>query len=305
MTTGARPLVVALALTAILALYGWCYTLSIVHVAVAATIAAALCWGRTRAVAAAFVPITITFYIYDSLRVIAPRVVNRVIVAGVYDAERALFGVGDGDARRTLCEAALDIHLPWLDVTAGIVYSTHVLIVIGACLALLWATHRSAAADWRVPVFCWGFLVMNLIANAIQLAFPVAPPWYVIAHGMAPPTVMSPGNAAGLLRIDALLGFPHFEGIYRQGSLTFGAMPSLHVAFPTWVALNAATVKGRIAGACLALAMAFFAVYLQHHYILDVLAGAFLAVALFAILSRPPVRAKIVAFHRRLDGGAS
>jgi membrane-associated phospholipid phosphatase len=56
-------------------------------------------------------------------------------------------------------------------------------------------------------------------------------------------------------------------------------MPSLHVAYSTLVAGVVFPLAGKLRLATLALAcsMAFSAVYLRHHYLLDVIAGVALA----------------------------
>ena len=73
-------------------------------------------------------------------------------------------------------------------------------------------------------------------------------------------------------------------------------MPSLHVAYATLVAWLVFPL-GRVlrwATVAFALSMAFSAVYLRHHYILDVIFGALLAVP-FAVFG-PKVAARLRPF---------
>jgi membrane-associated phospholipid phosphatase len=62
-------------------------------------------------------------------------------------------------------------------------------------------------------------------------------------------------------------------------------MPSLHVAVPTWVTL---WLKGRwrIAAAFFTLVMSFYAVYLGHHFVLDLIAGVLLAMLVWVLIQR-------------------
>jgi len=71
----------------------------------------------------------------------------------------------------------------------------------------------------------------------------------------------------GTARFDAL--------IYERNPQVFGAMPSLHVAYPLLVVFYTwpRGWKWRVPALCFFVMVSFAAVYLAHHYILDVLAG--------------------------------
>jgi membrane-associated phospholipid phosphatase len=83
-------------------------------------------------------------------------------------------------------------------------------------------------------------------------------------------------SRAGHARLDALLGLPLSAKFYAGSSEVFGAMPSLHVSYATLAALTSWPLGGypRVLTALFACDIAFSAVYLRHHYLLDVLAGA-------------------------------
>jgi membrane-associated phospholipid phosphatase len=88
-----------------------------------------------------------------------------------------------------------------------------------------------------------------------------------------------------LARVDALIGVPYFAGMYGRSSDVFGAMPSLHVAYALIVALEGWSLFG---GAARAASIVFFglmcfsAVYLDHHWVLDAIAGVTYCVAVVA-----------------------
>ena len=80
-----------------------------------------------------------------------------------------------------------------------------------------------------------------------------------------------------------MIQFGHFIGGKRvagnsgRASDVFGAMPSLHVAYALIVALEGWAVFGvglRIASVVFYLTMGFSAVYLDHHWVLDAVAGS-------------------------------
>jgi membrane-associated phospholipid phosphatase len=83
-------------------------------------------------------------------------------------------------------------------------------------------------------------------------------------------------QGANLARVDAWLGVPYFAGMYSRSSDIFGAMPSLHVAYALMVALEGWAVMRRpwrAASVSFFALMCFSAVYLDHHWVLDVIAG--------------------------------
>ncbi len=177
-------------------------------------------------------------------------------------------------------------HNVVLDLLGALWYSTHIAVVLGFTLFLWWSQRRSAQNErptGDLARFLWGFLALNLVGFTIQVLFPVAPPWYISEFGNVMPGPGTLGDPAGLARVDALFGGGYFAGIYGQASYVFGAMPSLHVAYPVWIALNTRSAWGRVLGWSYASAMAFFAVYLTHHYILDVLAGAAISTTVYVL----------------------
>jgi membrane-associated phospholipid phosphatase len=128
-----------------------------------------------------------------------------------------------------------------------------------------------------------GFLYVNLVGWTIWLLYPAAPPWYVDLYGTGPAELDVASNPAGLSRLDELVGLPIAAAVYSKSANVFGAMPSLHVAYACFLALVSFGFAGgvRIAAVLFAVITAFAALYLRHHYVLDVLAGAALAVFAF------------------------
>lgn len=98
----------------------------------------------------------------------------------------------------------------------------------------------------------------------------------MLAHGPGPADLTVAPSAAGAARFDELLGIRYFSNFYARNPNVFGAMPSLHVAYPT-VAAFFLWRQGpllRAFGLLFAALVAFSAIYLVHHYVLDVVAGA-------------------------------
>jgi membrane-associated phospholipid phosphatase len=83
-----------------------------------------------------------------------------------------------------------------------------------------------------------------------------------------------------------MVGVPYFAEFYRRSADVFGSVPSLHCAYPLVVLLYARELNNRWLNAVFFgfyLLVMFSAVYLQHHYFLDVVLGTLYAATGYAI----------------------
>jgi membrane-associated phospholipid phosphatase len=149
----------------------------------------------------------------------------------------------------------------------------------------------------RFEVMCWAFMLVNAMGVVTYLLYPAAPPWYVMQHGPGPADLAAAPSPAGTARFDALLGISYFANFYARNPNVFGAMPSLHAAYPVLVVwqvwgLGRAWRAGSIAFAAL---VAFSAIYLQHHYILDVVAGVIAALVACMVIEYAFARREVSA----------
>lgn len=192
--------------------------------------------------------------------------------------EARLFSVTTSSGPQPLSEVIASHPNAVLDVVTGVTYFVFMLEVFGVA-AYLFFRERPKMFDLSVS-----FVLMNLVGWALWLVYPAAPPWYVDTYGLGPAVLDAASSPAGLARMDALIGVPLAANFYSQSANVFGAMPSLHCAYATLVAWTVFPLRGVLRWATLAFAasMVFSAVYLRHHYILDVIAGVALAVP-FAI----------------------
>jgi membrane-associated phospholipid phosphatase len=202
-------------------------------------------------------------------------------VADLYAWEVHLFPAFVNGARGTWAELFTAHPLAVLDVAAGLAYATYLAEVFGVALAL----YFKARAQFQ-PL-AWAFLIANVIGLVTYVVFPAAPPWYVMEHGLGPADVTVLPSAAGAARFDALFGISYFASFYSRNPNVFGAMPSLHAAYPLLVFLHTWALgrAWRVATGAYAALVAFSAVYLAHHYVLDVLVGGLVAVTASAVAS--------------------
>jgi membrane-associated phospholipid phosphatase len=130
----------------------------------------------------------------------------------------------------------------------------------------------------------WSFLVVNVLGFATWFLYPAAPPWYVDLYGLDTILLDIPMNPARTLRFDALFGTSFFTGMYGAGSNPFGAMPSLHISYPILSVVFAMRLKKlRTFTIVFSSLVGFAAVYLNHHYLIDVLLGVFYGLVAAAI----------------------
>jgi membrane-associated phospholipid phosphatase len=219
--------------------------------------------------------------IYDLLHFTEPLVRHlNIHVAGPYYLDRSLFGISTSEGVLSLNEFFARHHWPIVDFLTGTAYMVYLYWTLGFgfCLAIF---RRDEKGLELLRHFAWTFLVMNLMGIATYYLFPVAPPWYVADYGLGPVHLEARGSAAGALRWDQITGIPYFAGFYARSADVFGAVPSLHVAYPLLVFLFGLELRKRwlnIASMALVLIVAFAAVYLNHHYVLDVVLGVLYAV---------------------------
>jgi len=230
---------------------------------------------RTRRFLRDFFPFILTGVLYDSMRYFYwPGIAGRVHVEGPYRFEEKWFGIGG----RTPNEWFADHHSMVLDLACGFAYLTYVAeYVVLALFAFVRGRPRTVRA------LGLAFLVVNVLGFITYFVFPVAPPWYVAQYGLGPARPHIEPAAAAASRFDQILGTHFFDEIYGRGVDVYGAYPSLHVAYPimaVWFAFKDRALRwARVPTIAFSLLMCFSAVYLQHHYVTDVVLGAAYAAA--------------------------
>lgn len=226
------------------------------------------------------VPFLLVGVLYDNLRLVIDYRAD-IHVADLFNAELALFGINT-EAGRIILPDFFMKHTHWfLDFICGAAYLLYLVEVVAFGLFFFWRD------QFTLSRFAWAFLLINVMGMITWLAYPAAPPWYVQDYGLGPAVLDALPSPAGALRFDELLGITVFQGFYSRSANVFGAMPSLHCGYPTVVLLCCLSLNRRYqigAAAFLAL-VAFSAVYLSHHYVLDVIAGIAYGIAAYLVVA--------------------
>ncbi len=230
---------------------------------------------ETRKLAVALLPFVLFGISYDWMRVYPNYMVNSIDVEPIYNLEKQLFGINVDGERLILCEYFALHHNSFVDFLAGIFYLGWVPLPIAFGLYLYLKKERNMYLR-----FAMVFLFVNLIGFTGYYIHPAAPPWYVMNYGFEV-NLNTPGNTAGLGRFDLLTGIPVFNALYGRNSNVFAAVPSLHSAYLVVVfyyAIKRRSGFGILFTAALFMCGIWFtAVYSYHHYIIDVILGAFCA----------------------------
>lgn len=241
--------------------------------------------AASRRTVIALIPFFLFGISYDWMNIVPNYKVNPVDVAGLYETEKALFGIATQNGILTPNEFFGIHNCKIMDFLAGCFYLCWVPLPIIFGLYLYFSRRTSGYIHFAIV-----FLLVNLLGFAIYYIHPAAPPWHVALHGFEA-IEGTPGDVAGLGRFDDMTGLGIFNALYARNSNVFAAVPSLHSAYTLIAfvyALLCRAPKGwTITLAIVTLGIWFTAVYSSHHYIIDVLLGiatALLGIALFECL---------------------
>ena len=260
-----------------------CGELRAEHVAVAGLLSGlALVGPRCRQFLVDITPYALIAVGYDSVRYAQALVVRaeNVFGCGLRDLELKIFPFPFAD-NMTFPDWFNVHHHPVLDLYAAVPYFGFVYI------AFLYAAYLFVVDRPRMRRYLWSLAIANYIAFAMYVFLPAAPPWYILANGCEI-DLATASNSAGLSRVDELLGISYFAAFYSRAASVFGALPSMHCAFPMLGLLTAwrsITWKTRWIHVLYAGSMVFAAVYLTHHWILDAVAGWTVAAVSVAIMA--------------------
>lgn len=240
---------------------------------------------RTKRLYLTILPFGLVGLVYDGMRFVRDVGVrpDTVHVCDLREHELRLFGVTSGGVRMTLHDWLQAHPKWWLDLFFAIPYGTYLFIPLAYAIYLYLRDLEGARR------YMWAFFVLNVAGFVIYHIYPAAPPWYFHQHGCTVDLGVRSYEGANLARVDAMLGVRYFHGLYGRASDVFGAMPSLHVAYPLLMVLDGwrhHRVLGRVSAIFFYVATCCAAVYLDHHWVLDIVAGSLLTVGTYGTMAR-------------------
>jgi len=240
----------------------------------------------TRNFVTAFSVFVIYWIIFDYMKAFPNYRYNAVHIESIYNAEKSVFGITTAAGKIITPNEYWQMHqYTTLDLLAGIFYLCWIPV------PLLFGFYLYFKKRQQFFYFAFTFLITNLLGFVVYYSYPAAPPWYVTKYGFVF-NAHTPGNTAGLAKFDALVHANIFQSLYTKGSNVFAAMPSLHSSYPVIVFYYALKNKLGYMNIVFATVMCGIwcaAVYTNHHYVLDVIAGiicATLGISLFNVIRR-------------------
>ncbi len=250
--------------------------------------------GATRRLVVALLPFALFGVSYDWMNLLPNYEVNSVDIQGLYETEKAMFGIATAQGVVTPNEFFALHNCSMMDFWAGIFYLCWVPVPIMFGLGLYFTQQRKIYLHFAIV-----FLFVNIIGFAGYYIHPAAPPWYVAEHGFEFISGTH-GEVAGLGRFDAMTGWAVFDGLYSSNANVFAAVPSLHSAYMViafYYSLRSRCAAWlRVVFGVIMLGIWFTAVYSGHHYIIDVVLGALCAVIGIVVFEKGLM--KIPAYSR-------
>ncbi|MFH1983266.1 MAG: phosphatase PAP2 family protein [Pseudomonadota bacterium] len=233
-------------------------------------------------------PLVLMLAAFDAQRYIAADWRLAIHVAAPYRFDERFFGISTTDGV-LLPSQWLQLHTgPILDGVTSVAYIAFVPFYIAVAGYFYWRPAADGARAERqagAVGMMWAMLWLNLAGSVTYYLYPAAPPWYVDLYGLGPARPDALPSAAGAARFDALFGVSWFRDYYALTPNVFGAIPSLHVAIPLLAVIYAFRFGAlRLATTGYFLLVCFSALYLNHHYVVDLLWGAFYAVAVGMVM---------------------
>lgn len=228
-------------------------------------------------------PIFLKLMIYDSLRYVPFEWLTPIRVEEPYVLDKMLFGIEVNGTVVLFHEYFLRFAHPILDVVVSGFYLLHEPMMF-IYLFLFWKL-KSVGYAGRFSV---AFVLMNLISFATYMLYPAAAPWYVEQYGFAQPLGPVFGDAAGMGNMDALLGVSYTTNLYARLPVVFGAIPSMHIGFVIMGWFYSLRVNRKLAwvAGIYTFIIGFGALYLQHHYLIDLVIGVLYALLAYFIVEK-------------------
>jgi phosphatidylglycerophosphatase A len=222
-------------------------------------------------------PIGLLAIVYDGMRFVKDVGVTpeRLHVCDLRALDMDLVSVTSHGARGTVHDWLQSHSSLTLDVLCAIPYGTFIFATLG------FATYLYTKDSAALRRFGWTFLLVNVAGFVTYHLYPAAPPWYFHAHGCSVDLAAHASAGPNLTRVDAWMKVPYFASMYGRSSDVFGSVPSLHVAYPMLVTLcgwRSFGPKARALSLVFLFSMCFSAVYLDHHWVIDVVLGLLFSV---------------------------
>lgn len=255
--------------------------------------------SNTRLFILLMLPILLQNVFFDAFRLVPFHWYLPIHIEELYKFDQTFFSIAFNGKTYLPHEFFNLFQHPYLDFVSGLLYNALDPIVV-IMVIVLWVKRGELSA----ARYALAFLLMNFFAFTTYFFYPAAAPWYVAKYGFVQPLGPIPGDPAGLARFDQMLGLGVSNEFYSMSPVVFGALPSMHAGFMmlVWLYSLKLSKKWYISLGLAALGMWVSALYLQHHYLVDVLLGIVYALVAWAILEKmlPHWGERIFGFKKKI-----
>jgi membrane-associated phospholipid phosphatase len=168
----------------------------------------------------------------------------------------------------------------WYDALSALIYLMHFVLPLVFAF-MLWLRSRDAFRRFTVAL-----LVMSYGAFIFFLLLPTAPPWMAQEWGYLDNLERPSYQAYKVFLPGSLADYDTFKIWTEASPNPVAAFPSLHAAFPWLVMLFAFRIFGKWGWLLVPYnaALWFSVVYLSQHWVVDAIAGAIWASAIFVLV---------------------
>ncbi|MBN2007923.1 phosphatase PAP2 family protein [candidate division KSB1 bacterium] len=253
-----------------------------------------LCKNRAKRFLIDWSPFIVFWILYDMMRGVADSVRGVINIEAPYHWELTMFGwLFNGKIPAFWFQDWQHIiQGTWykgvIDVMCANFYTAHFAIplLIGW---IFWHTEDDRRMFYRMV---YTLLVLDVLALITFMIYPAAPPWYVMDYGFAQPdpnTSFWGISAGSLINVDKMFGMHFFTTIWDHFNANhFAAIPSLHGAYPVTIATFVFIKFRRFVPLLVFYVVGtwFAAVYLNQHYIVDLMIGAGYGFVAYQIVHR-------------------
>ncbi len=254
-----------------------------------------------RKLALGYIFLIIYWILFDSVRAFPNYEYMPIHIGDLYNMELSWFGISTSEGVITANEYFGIHNSIFFDIYSAIIYICWIPVPFVFGLYLFFTNRRKALVH-----FWFAFLVVSVFGLTFQYLYPAAAPWYVELYGIEGGFQKVPGNPGRLVNFDHFFGVDTFSNMYSMNANVYAAVPSKHCAFPIIALFFALRSKLRwwiIGFSILTVSTWFSAVYSNHHYIVDVIAGigtALLALAFYNLLMKTRVKTWLDKYGEKL-----
>lgn len=225
--------------------------------------------SKDRKLLVALLPFCILILTFQSLRGFADNLSpSRIHITDLIAWEKLLF---NGWIPAYVIQKYIPT-LPGYHLISGLCNLLYIIHFVTPVLVAIFLWYKNNKGYWY---FVGGITVITYVAFIVYYLFPAAPPWWATQYGYL---LDQPVYLTSFFYYPAL--------ITNTGPNPVAAMPSLHMAYPTFIALmvNYYWPKKATIFYLLPIMVGFSTLLLGHHYIIDLIAGVVLSVVVFVIL---------------------